>query len=315
METTKTFWLPEQASTFADAVDWAFGLYFWISLFFFALIIGLITYFVLRYARKRPEQMASGQMIHNTMLELSWTIIPLLIVMGLFFIGMRGYWHMRVAPSDAVTIDVVGRKWSWSFDYTQGFSNDTLVVPVHQPVRLRVTSTDVLHSFFIPAFRAKADVIPGRYHSLWFEATRTGVFPVLCTQYCGTNHSFMLSAVKVLEREEYDEWLKGAAEAAGGGGMTPAEFGATVYTKRGCNACHSPDGKPGIGPTWQGLWGKSRPLTNGSSVLADEAYIRQSILEPPTQVVAGFQPIMPPYKGIISDREIEAVIAYIQTLK
>jgi cytochrome c oxidase subunit 2 len=315
METTKTFWLPEQASTFAASVDWAFGLYFWISLFFFVLIVGLITLFVVRYARKRPEQLASGQMIHNTLLELSWTIIPLLIVMGLFFIGMRGYWHMRVAPSNAITIDVVGRKWSWSFDYAQGFSNDTLVVPVHQPVRLRVTSTDVLHSFFIPAFRAKADVIPGRYHSLWFEATRTGVFPVLCTQYCGTNHSYMWSAVKVLEQEEFDKWLVAAAEAASGAGMSPAEFGATVFTKRGCNACHSVDGKANIGPTWKGIWGHSVALTNGQSVTVDEAYVRQSIVDPAAQIVAGFQPVMPAYKGIISDREIEAVIAYIQTLK
>jgi cytochrome c oxidase subunit 2 len=315
METTKSFWLPEQASTFARSVDAAFGLYFWISLFFFVLVVGLIALFVVRYGRKRPEQMASGQMIHNTMLELSWTIIPLLIVMGLFFIGMRGYWHMRVAPSNAITVDVTGRKWSWSFDYAQGFSNDTLVVPVHQPVRLRVTSTDVLHSFYVPAFRAKADVIPGRYHSLWFEATKTGIFPVLCTQYCGTNHSYMWTAVKVLEKSEYDQWLVKAAESAAGGGMSPAEFGATVYTKRGCNACHSVDGKPGIGPTWKGIYGNDVALSDGSKVKVNDAFIHQSIMDPASQIVAGFPPVMPSYKGIISEAEIQAVIAYIQTLK
>jgi cytochrome c oxidase subunit 2 len=312
MENPKTFWLPEQASTFAGMVDWAFNLYYWISLFFFFLVVGLIALFVVRYLRRRPEQMASGQMIHNTLLETSWTVIPLLIVMGLFFIGMRGWWHMRIAPSNAVTIDVVGMKWKWNFNYPQGFSNDTLVVPVNQPVRLRVTSTDVIHGFYVPAFRTKADVVPGRYHSLWFEATKTGVFPVLCTQYCGTSHSYMLTAVKVVEPDEYKEWLAGAAS---GGDMPPAEFGATVYTKRGCNACHSVDGAAGIGPTWKGLFGASRTFAAGGSATADEAYIRNSVLDPASQVVAGFPPVMPSYKGILSDREIEGITAYIQTLK
>lgn len=314
METTKTFWLPEQASSFAGVVDWAFNLYFWISLFFFVLVVALITLFVVKYRRRRDDQNASGQMIHNTMLETSWTVIPLLIVMGLFFVGMRGWWHMRVAPSNATSIDVVGMKWSWTFNYPQGFSNDTLVVPVHQPVRLRVTSTDVIHGFYVPAFRTKVDVVPGRYQALWFEATKTGVFPVLCTQYCGTSHSYMLSAVKVLEQDEYEEWLSEAASASGGD-MPLDEFGATVYTKRGCNACHTVDGNPGLGPTWKGLWGKSHPLVTGENVTVDADYIKQSILDPASQIVAGFAPIMPSYKGILSDREIEALTAYIQTLK
>src|SRR5690606_13825001 len=150
-------------------VDWAFNLYFWISVFFFVLIFTLVGIFLVKYRRKRADQLATGQMIHNTLLETSWTVIPLIIVMGLFFIGMRGWWHMRVAPSNATTVDVIGMKWSWSFNYPQGFSNDTLVVPVHQPIRLRVTSTDVIHGLFIPAFRTKVDVVPGRYHALWFE--------------------------------------------------------------------------------------------------------------------------------------------------
>jgi cytochrome c oxidase subunit 2 len=311
----KTFWLPEQASTFAPMVDWAFNLFYWIALFFFLLVMGLIGYFLFKYSRKHDDQLASGQMIHNTLLEVSWTVVPLLIVMGLFFVGIKGYWHMRVAPSDSVTIDVTGRKWSWSFDYPQGFTNDTLVVPVHQPVRLRLTSTDVIHSFFIPAFRQKADVVPGRYHSLWFEAVKPGVYPVLCTQYCGTSHSYMLSAVKVLERDDYEDWVKKAAEASQGGGMTPEEFGAQLYTKQGCNACHSLDGSANIGPTWKGLHGRTVSLASGGSVTANDDYLKNSILEPASQVVAGFQPVMPPYKGKLSDRQVEALIAYIKTLK
>jgi cytochrome c oxidase subunit 2 len=314
METTKTFWLPEQASTFAAQVDGAFNLYYWISIFFFVLVIGLIALFVLRYKRKRPDQMASGQMIHNTLLETSWTVIPLLIVMGLFFIGMRGWWHMRIAPTNAITVDVVGMKWTWSFNYPQGFSNDTLVVPVHEPVRLRVTSTDVIHGFYIPHFRTKVDVVPGRYQALWFEATKTGVFPVMCTQYCGTSHSYMWSAVKVVTREEYDAWLTEAASASGGN-LPPEEFGATVYTKRGCNACHTVDGAPGIGPTWKGIWGHAVKLADGSTVTVDAAYVKQSAQDPASQVVEGFPPIMPSYKGILSDAEIEAITAYIQSLK
>src|SRR5215217_331222 len=311
----KTFWLPEQASTFAPMVDFAFNLYYWIALFFFALIVGLIALFIVKYSRKRDDQLASGQMIHNTFLEVSWTVIPLLIVMGLFFIGIKGFWHMRVAPSDSMVIDVTGRKWSWSFDYPQGFTNDTLVVPIHRPVRLRMTSNDVIHSFFIPSFRAKADVVPGRYNSLWFEAVKTGVFPVLCTQYCGTSHSYMLTAVKVLEQDAYEQWLKTAAEASQGGGMTPEEFGAQLYTKQGCNACHSVDGKTNIGPTWKSLYGHSVALASGASVTADDAYIKNSILDPASQVVAGFQPVMPSYKGKLSDRQVEALIAYIKSLK
>lgn len=314
MEHNKTFWLPEQASTFAGMVDWAFNLYLWISLFFFALIVALIILFMIRYRRRRQDRLATGQMTHNTLLETSWTVIPLLIVMGLFFLGMRGWWHMQVAPSDSMLVDVVGMKWKWTFNYPQGFSNDTLVVPVNKPVRLRVTSTDVIHSFYVPAFRTKADVVPGRYHSLWFQATRPGVFPVECTQYCGTNHSYMLTAVKVVSADEYKAWLDAAA-AASGGNVPPEQIGAQTYTKRGCNACHSVDGKPGIGPTWKGIWGHEVKLADGSSVTVNAAYVRQSAMEPASQVVAGFPPVMPSYKGILSDREIEGVIAYIQSLK
>ncbi len=313
METTKTLWLPEKASTFADMVDSAFNLYYWISIFFFVAIVACIVLFVFKYLRRRPDQLASGQMIHHTALEVIWTGIPMLIVLCLFIIGMKGYWHMRVAPSNAMTINVVGRKWSWSFDYTQGINSDTLVVPVHQAIRLKMTSLDVLHSFSIPAFRTKADVIPGRYSSLWFEATRTGVFQVFCTQYCGTNHSYMWTAVKVLEKPDYEAWLADASDPSKG--KTPVEFGAMVYTKRGCNACHSLDGTKGIGPSWKGSWGQTHTLADGNSVLVDETYLRQSMNDPASQVVAGFQPVMPPFKGVLKENEIVALVAFFQTLK
>ena len=314
MDTTKSLWLPVQASTFAESVDWAFNLYLWISIVFFFLIIFFIALFVVRYARRRPDQLATAQITHNTFMEATWTIIPLLIVMALFAIGMKGYWNMRVAPSNAMQVDVTGRKWAWSFDYpVQGISNDTLVVPVHQPVRLRVTSVDVIHSFFIPAFRTKADVIPGRYHSLWFEATKTGVFQVFCTQYCGTNHSYMWTAVKVVEPDEFAAWVEASADPSRG--KTPVEFGEILYTKKGCIACHKVDATAGIGPTWKSIWGTTVELADGRKVLVDEAYVKESMMEPAADVVKGFPPIMPPFKGVVSDKEADALVAYIQSLK
>ena len=309
MDTTKSVWLPEQASTFANSVDWAFNLYLWISVAFFAIIVVLIAYFVVK-----SDQLATAQIVHNTFLETTWTAIPLIIVMALFVVGMKGYWNMRVAPSNAMQVDVTGRKWAWSFDYPkEGVSTDTLVVPVHQPVRLRMTSTDVIHSFFIPAFRTKADVIPGRYHSLWFEATKTGVFQVFCTQYCGTNHSYMWTAVKVVTPDEFQAWVAAAADPSKG--KTPAEFGEILYSQKGCVACHTVDGSTGIGPTWKGIWGISVPLEDGRSVTVDEAYVKKSMNEPATDVVKGFQPIMPPFQGVLSDKEEDALVAYIQSLK
>jgi cytochrome c oxidase subunit 2 len=313
MDNSKSFWLPEKASTFAGSVDWAFMLYYWISIFFFVLICGLIIVFTVKYIRRRPEQLATAQITHNLTIELAWTLIPLVIVIALFFIGMKGYLHMRVAPADAMQVNVRGQKWSWSFDYPSGAVNDTLVVPVNVPVKLVMTSRDVLHSFFIRDFRTKADVLPNRYHSLWFQATRTGTFPVQCTQYCGTNHSYMLTAVKVVEREAYDEWLANASDP--GKGKTPEQFGAILYTKRGCSACHSIDGSKGVGPSWKGLYGRQEMMTTGTGTMVDEAYLKESMMAPTAKVVMGFQPVMPVFQGVLSDREVAALIAYIKTLK
>jgi len=314
MDTTKSLWLPEKASTFANNIDWAFYLYYWISVAFFVVIVFLIALFVIRYKRRRPDQLASAQITHNTVMETVWTAIPLLIVMFLFVIGMKGYWNMRVAPANAMQVDVIGRKWSWSFEYPQeGISNDTLVVPIHQPVRLRMTSMDVIHSFSIPAFRTKADVIPGRYNTLWFEATETGTFQVFCTQYCGTNHSYMWTAVKVMNPDDYQAWVAVASDPSRG--KTPAQFGAILYTKKGCAACHSVDGTPGIGPTWKGIWGSSTALEGGRSVTVDSVYVVKSMMDPAADVVKGFQPIMPPFQGVLSDKEVNGLAAYIQSLK
>jgi cytochrome c oxidase subunit II len=311
--TTKTFWLPEKASTFADFVDPAFNLYYWVSLFFFVLITVAIVVFVAKYMRRHPDQLAESQLTHSTFLETLWTAVPLVLVMMFFVIGMKGYLKMRIAPGDAMAVNVVGQKWSWSFRYPQGFINDTLVVPIHQPVKLVMTSTDVIHSFFVPAFRQKADVIPNRYHTMWFEATKTGVFPVECTQYCGTNHSYMWTAVKVVSQEDYQEWLANASDPSKGKSL--ADYGKELYAKRGCNACHSVDGTRLVGPSWKGIWNAQEKMVGGQTVLVDENYLREAMLDPMAKVVDSYPAVMPTYKGILGDKDVESIIAYIQSLK
>lgn len=313
MDNSKTFWLPEKASTFVDTVDPGFMLFYWISIFFFVLILALIIAFTVKYLRRRPDQLATAQITHNLTIELAWTLIPLFIVIGLFFLGMKGYLHMRIAPAGYMQVNIRGQKWSWSFEYPSGAINDTLVVPVNTPVKLVMTSRDVLHSFYVPAFRTKADVLPNRYTSQWFQATHTGVFQVECTQYCGTNHSYMLTAVKVLEPDAYQEWLATASDP--GKGKTPEQFGAILYQKRGCSACHSVDGSRLVGPSWKGIYGKMEMMTSGTATKIDDDYIRESMMEPTAKVVMSYQPVMPTFKGVLTDREVTAIISYIKSLK
>ncbi len=313
MDTTKTFWLPTRASTFVDVVDPAFNLVMWMSLFFLLAVTAGVIYFVIKFRRKHPDQIAADQITHNFHLELWWTIIPVFIVLVLFWVGFRGYLYMSIAPHNATEIRVIGQKWSWMFEYPSGATSDTLVVPLNEPVKLLMSSRDILHSFSVPAFRVKMDLIPNRYTSVWFEATTQGVFPIRCTEYCGTGHSEMLSAVKVVDYAAYEEWLVKAASA--GEGLTPAEFGQKLYASKGCSACHNIDGTSQIGPHWDGKWGTQVKLASGESVLFDENYVRNSILDPRSQVTAGYQPVMPAYKGIITDAEIDAIIAYFKSLQ
>lgn len=315
MDTIKVFWLPQKASTFANSVDWVFNLYSCLSaLIFFALAFAL-AFLVIIFVRRRGYQPATGRMTHNLPLEAAWIVMALFVVMSMFFLGMRGYWNMRVAPSDALQVDLTGRQWKWTFDYTlQGVTSDTLVVPVRQPVRLRMTSKDVIHSFFIPAFRAQANVIPGRYNSLWFEATRTGVFQAYCAQFCGTNHSYMGTNVRVVEPDEFTAWVSASTDLSKG--KTPAEYGAILYTMKSCNACHKVEGSVGgIGPDLKGIWDSKMELADGRSVIVDSAYVVKSMMDPNAELVKGFLPIMPPAQGLLTDREIAALTAYIKSLK
>jgi len=304
-------WLPDAASTVAREVDASWNLVFWISVFFFALVTFLLFFFLIRF-RSRAGHKVQASASHNTPLEVLWSVIPTLIVIVLFWSGYRGYLNMMTPPQNAYEILVNGQKWNWLFTYPNGYVDGELHVPVDTPVRLVMTSEDVVHSFFIPDFRIKRDVIPGRYTKLWFSAVKTGKHDIFCAEYCGTSHSTMMSTVHVHERGEFESWLAEASDFLSR--MPPAEAGAMLYNQRGCKQCHSVDGSAGVAPTFLGLFGSEEVLATGERVLVDENYVRESIYEPQAKVTAGFDPVMPTYRGRLSDQEVTAIIEYLKTL-
>lgn len=314
LATEPTFWMPVQASKNAPATDSLFHFIFYTSAFFFALIVFLMIVFVLRYRRRSPEEQGSGPH-HNTALEVLWSGLPIALVAVMFVIGFKSYMAM-VGPANAPNayeIGVLGVKWKWTFTYPNGYVDDTLHVPVDTPMQLTMTSDDVIHSLYVPAFRIKQDVVPGRYTKLFFRATEPGEYVIFCAEYCGTSHSNMLSKVVVHRPGEYEKWLEEASNFLDR--MSPVEAGQKLFTQRGCLTCHSVDGKAGTGPTLKGVFGHDVQLSSGGRVLADENYIRESILQPQAKIVAGFDAVMPTFQGRLKDREITAIIEYLKTLQ
>jgi len=309
-----SFWLPSPSSTMASAVDNVFYFILWVSAFFFALIVVLMVAFVILYHR-RPGVEPGASPSHNTLLEVAWTVVPLGIVIVIFYLGFVGYLDLRTAPREAYEIQVIGQKWKWIFKYPNGHVDENLHVPVNEPVRLVMTSEDVIHSLFIPAFRVKMDLVPGRYTRTWFNAVEPGEHDLYCAEYCGTGHSDMLAKVVVHPPGEFQKWLAGAADFMKG--KTPVQAGEEMYRRRGCGQCHSTDGtaRPGGGPSFKGIYGHTAKLADGSSVEVEENYLRESILEPQAKVVAGYPAIMPTYKGLLTDQQITAIIEFIKSLK
>lgn len=283
-----------------------------ITVFLLAVITFLMVYFVIRYHRKRSPQPA--EIKENTWLEIIWTVVPTLLVLTMFYYGLTGFNFLKRAPQDAMKVKVIARQWSWLFEYENGLRSTELKVPVGKPIKLLLTSQDVIHSFYAPAFRIKQDVVPGMVNSLWFQSTEVGEFDVLCSQYCGLQHAKMLTKIVVLPEEEFKKWYQTGKEMEAK--LPPS--GTQLFQERGCKACHTIDGTPGLGPTLKGLFGKTvTVLTDGKErkLVADEAYLRKSILEPNVDIVKGFPPIMPPLKGLLTDQEIDALVSYLKGLK
>ncbi|MEW4528464.1 cytochrome c oxidase subunit II [Maioricimonas sp. JC845] len=308
-----TIAFPAQGSTVAPSVDTLFYVITGISTFFFLLIISVMIYFIIRY-RRRPGHEVQPSPSHNTALEITWSVIPSLLLIYIFGHGFLTYLDMREAPEGAYEIQVVGRKWSWAFQYPNGVVQNELHLPVDRPVRMVMSSEDVIHSLYIPAFRIKQDLVPGRYTKTWFHATRPGNYRLYCAEYCGQQHSTMVADVVVHEAGEFEPWLQ--AEVDRMNDLPPAELGELLYQRQGCVQCHAIDSTTAgkVGPSFAGTFGTQQQLANGETVTVDENYIRQSILEPVSQVRAGYQPVMPTYQGRLKDREINALVEFIKSL-
>jgi cytochrome c oxidase subunit 2 len=305
---------PEAASTMAERVDALFYFLCTISIFVTLLISVLILYYAVRYRRRPGEDATPYRSVHldpadARRLELAWIAAPLAVFLLIFWWAAKLYAAMHVAPADAMPVYVVGKQWMWKVQHLGGRREiNELHVPVGKAVRLTMTSEDVIHSFFVPAFRVKADVLPGRYTTMWFEATQVGEFHLFCAEYCGTKHSEMIGKIVVMEPRDFQTWLGGGAE----GSLTQA--GEKLFGELGCITCHN-DKADARGPQLAGLFGKTVELQNGDTVVADEAYLREAILEPQKRVVAGYQPLMPTYVTQLSEEKVIELIAYIRSLQ
>jgi cytochrome c oxidase subunit II len=260
-------YLPEQASSFAHKVDWIHNLITDISLFFTVAIVGSMLYFGLRYRKKDGVDHETPHIEGNMGLEVIWTVVPTIICIFVAAYGYIIFDEMRQPPPNAMEIAVTGQKWRWDFEYPSGKTTTAeFVVPVDEPVKLRMTSRDVLHSFFIPSMRVKMDVIPGQYTHLWFQPIKVGEYQVFCTEYCGLQHSSMLAKLRVVSRAEYDRWLNDDSEAVRAARMKPEDLGKRLYIQKGCNACHSLDGSRIVGPTFLKLFGREGDLESGEKL-------------------------------------------------
>lgn len=305
--------MPPAGSTISGEVDALFSFILYTSTAILALVTGAIIFFVIKY-RRRGDAVRTSGVDHNLALEITWTVLPLILIVIVFVWGFETFVRMHIVPANAMEIKVTAQQWFWSFEYPNGATSvNDLVVPVDQPIKLLMSSRDVIHSFFVPDFRTKMDVLPNRYSIAWFEATRAGEYVLFCTEFCGKGHSKMTGKVTVLSDSAYNVWLEEGSGQAQGESL--ADYGGRLFTERACITCHRLDGKADIGPSLAGLFGKTEVLEDGSSIEVDENYLRESLLEPSAKVTAGFKPIMPTYQGILKDRDIDALIEFMKSLE
>jgi len=297
---------PEQASNLAPEVD---NLYFFVTAvtaFFAILVVIAVVIFAVKY-RDRTGERVGAPITGSIPLELGWSIIPFFISMAIFGWATVVFFHLVRAPDQTLDIYSTGKRWMWRFQHVEGQSEiNELHVPLGRPVRVVFTSEDVLHALYIPAFRVKADAIPGRYSSIWFTPTRVGEYHLFCAEYCGTKHSGMIGRVVVMEPNEYQTWL------SGGGAMSMQARGEQLFQQLGCASCHLPDGT-GRGPALAGKYGAQETLANGQTVTIDDTYIRESVLTPQARLVAGYQPVMPTFQGQVNEEGLMSLIEYIKS--
>lgn len=309
---------PEQASEVADKVDWLNSYITNWSVVCTVVICAAMLYFAIKYRRRDGVDHSTPQILDNHFLEIVWTVFPTIVCVFVAIYGFQVYRDLRRLPadtSDLIEINTVGRQWVWDFEYANGKKvSKEVVIPVGKQAKFLLSATDVLHSFFVPAMRVKSDAIPGAYTYVTFKPVKTGEYNIFCTEYCGKDHSGMIAKLRVVSEAEYNRWLndKSAEEAALR--MSPVDLGRKLYNDKGCNACHSLTGAPGVGPTFKGLYMKLETLVDESKVSCDETYLRESILNSGAKLVKGFSPIMPAFEGQLKENEVNALIAFIKNV-
>lgn len=300
------------ASNFVEGVDTAFMVIIGISVLLLILVTIVMIYFIIRYNKKRHPKAVD---IHGSnLLELIWTLIPTVLVLLMFWYGYIGYVPMKQVPEDAIEITVTGRMWSWTFEYDNGRKSDKLIVPHNKPIKLDLVSQDVLHNLYIPAFRIKEDVVPGGDNYMWFVAQKKGSYDILCAEYCGLRHSYMITKLEVVSPEEYEEWYVLPPDSM----MNQVDLWYDVTRANGCIGCHSTDGSKLVGSTFKNLYGSEKVVVadgEEKTIIVDKPYLRRSIYDPNAEVVKGYMVgIMPNYTNQISDEDVEKIILYIKSL-
>ncbi len=311
-------WTPESASAYAGGFDSMFSFLLWTALGLFLLVIVPMFWFAIKYRRKHDGQKALSQNDHNHKLEALWTFLPFIYLAVCFIWGFNGFLDVYTIPNGAKNLRVIGQKWNWTIQYPDediSISGQGAVigVPVDENIQLTMSSQDVLHSFFLPNFRIKQDVIPGRYTTLWFRADKVGEYPILCAEYCGDAHSNMLAKLKVMPKEEYASWVDKIKNE--NNALPAKDLGAKLYQSKACVTCHSIDGSARIGPSFKGLYGSTTELASGAKVKVDDNFIRDHVLMPTKSPIKGYPPVMPAFQGQLSEVELNGLVEFIKSLK
>jgi len=314
MEALRAWMLPLQGSDFAKEIDWIYMGLFWLCALLFIGIVGATVYFSWRFRYKAGR--VTPHQTHNTMLEITWSVLPLLLCVVIFFVGLKGWMEYSVAPGDAMEIQVTAKKWLWQFEYPDGSRTvNELHLLYNKPVKFVMTSEDVLHDFFVPAMRVKHDVIPGRYTQIWFQPNVMGQFNITCAEYCGKGHSDMKGMITVEDQAGFDKFLATGGTEWEDYKTHMQDWGKIQWERKGCNSCHTTDGTTSKGPSWKGIWGKMETMNDGSQVKVDEAYVKESMMNPQAKIVKGFEPVMPTFQGLLKDPDVQGLLAYIKSLQ